>query len=278
MNNQYINSINSLDREILSLEIKINDLDSKINNKQKDSTRLLEKSNREKNVSSLINSQKQIQRLNDETSRFEKERITVSKNLTEKRKRKLDLQQKIFKEEEIERKKSKQDLKEQLEIQERITREIERQRELSVASIRQSKNANLNENAHYDVFISHASEDKIDFVKPFADSLINFGLKVWYDEFELKIGDSLRRSIDRGLVNSKYGIVVLSPSFFAKQWTQYELDGLVAREMNGVKVILPLMNQFLSNSITLIKRITFGIIIFRVFDPQWDYFKPIADS
>ena len=60
---------------------------------------------------------------------------------------------------------------------------------------------------------------------------------------KLKVGDSLRRSIDKGLANSKFGIVVLSPSFFAKNWTQYELDGLVAKEMTAGKVILPLWHK-----------------------------------
>jgi hypothetical protein len=42
-------------------------------------------------------------------------------------------------------------------------------------------------------------------------------LKVWFDVFTLTIGDSLRRSIDRGLAESKFGIVVLSEAFFRKQ-------------------------------------------------------------
>lgn len=68
----------------------------------------------------------------------------------------------------------------------------------------------------WDVFISHASEDKELFVKPLAEILCGFGLKVWYDEMELKIGDSLSQSINKGLVNSNYGVVVLSPDFYLK--------------------------------------------------------------
>lgn len=69
------------------------------------------------------------------------------------------------------------------------------------------------------------------------------GISVWYDEFELKVGDSLRRSIDKGLAKSRFGIVVLSSAFFAKNWIQYELDGLVAKEMEGNKVILPIWHK-----------------------------------
>ena len=92
----------------------------------------------------------------------------------------------------------------------------------------------------YDAFISHASEDKEKFVKPLAHALTCMEYRVWYDEFELRVGDSLRQSIDKGLVNSRFGIVVLSPAFFAKNWPQYELNGLTAREMDGHKVILPI--------------------------------------
>lgn len=91
----------------------------------------------------------------------------------------------------------------------------------------------------YDAFICHASEDKDDFVRPLAEKLEDMDFRIWYDEFELSVGDSLRESIDRGLRESAYGIVVLSKAFFDKEWTQYELNGLVARETNGEKVILP---------------------------------------
>ena len=64
---------------------------------------------------------------------------------------------------------------------------------------------------------------------------------MWYDEFELKWGDTLRSNIDRGLMNCRYGIVVLSPAFLkGKRWTEHELDGLFSREQPGPKVILPI--------------------------------------
>lgn len=92
----------------------------------------------------------------------------------------------------------------------------------------------------YDAFISHASEDKRDFVLPLANLLSKLGVKVWYDDFTLTVGDSLSRSIDRGLVGSRFGIVVLSPAFLKKSWPEYELRGLTSREIEGEKVILPI--------------------------------------
>lgn len=95
----------------------------------------------------------------------------------------------------------------------------------------------------WDVFISHASEDKESFVRDLATALEKTGLRVWFDETTLTVGDSLRAKIDEGLSKSRFGVVVLSQNFFAKSWPQHELDGLVSREVSGVKVILPVWHN-----------------------------------
>jgi hypothetical protein len=105
------------------------------------------------------------------------------------------------------------------------------------------ENNNEVDDTFWDVFISHASEDKEEFVRPLANALQVKGLRVWFDEFTLTLGDSLRRSIDLGLSRSNYGVVVISPAFLAKEWPQRELDGLVAREIEGRKVILPIWHN-----------------------------------
>jgi hypothetical protein len=94
-----------------------------------------------------------------------------------------------------------------------------------------------------DVFLCHATEDKKVLVEPLALELEGYGLKVWYDKFEVKLGDSLREKVDEGLVYSRYGVVVLSPAFFEKNWPQKELNGLFAREVEGKKVILPVWHN-----------------------------------
>jgi len=95
----------------------------------------------------------------------------------------------------------------------------------------------------HDIFISHASEDKDEIVRPLALSLVDKGLDVWYDEFSLALGDSLSESIDKGLANSRFGIVVLSKNFFSKNWPKRELRGLVARDIDEEKVILPVWHK-----------------------------------
>ncbi|MCK4514941.1 MAG: toll/interleukin-1 receptor domain-containing protein, partial [Spirochaetaceae bacterium] len=79
----------------------------------------------------------------------------------------------------------------------------------------------------FDVFISHAGEDKQKIVRRLAERLRAEQIEVWYDEWSLVPGSSLRRSIDNGLRKSRFGVVILSPAFFRKAWPQWELDGLV---------------------------------------------------
>lgn len=95
----------------------------------------------------------------------------------------------------------------------------------------------------FDVFISHASEDKDTIVRSLAAELVGKGLKVWYDEFTLRIGDSLRQKIDKGLAKSRVGLVVLSPAFVSKGWTNYELDGIVTRTVSGEQILLPIWHN-----------------------------------
>jgi TIR domain len=91
----------------------------------------------------------------------------------------------------------------------------------------------------WDSFLCHATEDKADFVDPLAQELRRFGLEVWYDKFVLKVGDSLRRKVEEGLSQSRFGVVVLSHAFFGKNWGREELDGLFTLQMEGESRILP---------------------------------------
>ena len=92
------------------------------------------------------------------------------------------------------------------------------------------------------LFVSHASEDKEGFVRPLVVELQKH-FEVWFDEFELRLGDSLRSKIDAGLRDCDFGVVVLSPSFFSKKWTVAEVNGLFALEDYNRKIILPIWYQ-----------------------------------
>lgn len=106
-----------------------------------------------------------------------------------------------------------------------------------------------NKGEKWDVFISHASEDK-PYVDPLAKALEAAGVSVWYDTLVLKWGDDLRSVIDNGLINCRYGIVVLSKAFLGKKkWTEHELNGLFAREQAGKKLVLPIWHGIMRDDL-----------------------------
>ena len=91
------------------------------------------------------------------------------------------------------------------------------------------------EQKEYDAFLSHASEDK----KIIADKLVKIltdqGLKIWYDDFCIKPGDSIREKIDEGLLKSRHGLLLLSKNFFKKEWCKKELNALFLKNINNIK-------------------------------------------
>ena len=81
----------------------------------------------------------------------------------------------------------------------------------------------------FDVFVCHASEDKAELVAPLVDALKAQGVKVWYDADQIRLGDDFRLSMEKGLTRSRYGVVVVSPSF-KKYWPQAELSVMFSLE------------------------------------------------
>ena len=103
-------------------------------------------------------------------------------------------------------------------------------------------NSERNMPKEYDVFMSHASEDKESIARPLTEALEERGLRVWFDNQEIRIGDSIRRKIEEGLAQSRYGVVILSKPFISKFWTNFELDGLIER-------VLPVWHEISRNEI-----------------------------
>lgn len=244
----YQNQINKIEKEIADLYKKIADESKKENDKNKQIDTVNKSINKSTSLSSLQSKQRQIQGYQNDIFNCKKKIADYQKNIANKSvdlgKKKNDLR----KAEESELKKQNQ---KQSDFQRNLQRSIDEQKlqldylinQNYSSKITQVKELSVEETKQYDFFISHASEDKDDIVRSLADALKDNGFEVWYDEFELKIGDSLRKKIDSGLINSRFGIVIISPSFVKKNWTEYELNGMVAREMNGHKVILPIWHK-----------------------------------
>ncbi|MBC6417315.1 MAG: TIR domain-containing protein [Prochloron sp. SP5CPC1] len=218
-----------MQREIKSLQRKHSDTSQKIaSNSQKIVD--LKNSLRTSNVSSAQNKLRQINSLEKDIAKLQANNAKFDADIAKKTETLYQYQNALTKEQQLEQNKALKNLE-------------RRQAAKLDARARVSESATMVP-VEYDVFISHASEDKDDLVRPLAEELVKLGLKVWYDELTLKVGDSLRRSIDNGLLKSRFGIVVLSPSFLAKNWPEYELNGLIQQEMkSGGKVILPLWHK-----------------------------------
>lgn len=159
-------------------------------------------------------------------------RATYAKGIATKNADLMRAQTSLTKEEDRLRSKVAKDIERQQTDQLSKQRDIESRIVSSVAvTRRRNPDAQEKDRAEaYDVFISHASEDKDDFVRELAEKSKVAGLKVFYDEMTLTWGDSLRAKIDYGLANSRFGVVVLSEAFFQKEWPQRELDGLFSME------------------------------------------------
>ncbi len=113
----------------------------------------------------------------------------------------------------------------------------------SISPLADLVNIDQAESASYDVFISHASEDKEEVARPLVDALRERGLNVWYDDLTLRIGDSLRRKIDTGIYNSLFSVVILSKAFIQKSWTNYEFDGIISCSNSIKQRVLPIWHN-----------------------------------
>ncbi|WP_369177898.1 TIR domain-containing protein [Candidatus Thiodubiliella endoseptemdiera] len=220
-----------------------------------------------KNTSDSLRKSKasEIERKQNEIANIHVKKADLAKKDSDKTGKLLKLKQDLAKEEEKERKKhatsaekerkrlvdlEKRQQKEQLAYQKKLQIEIQNTARMTdIVEKNIVHSSGLSSTVEYDLFISHASEDKDEFVRSLAEMLENIGVKVWYDEFTLKVGDSLRKKIDHGLIKSRFGTVILSSSFCSKEWTQYELDSMVAREMNGHKMILPIWHKVTKNDV-----------------------------
>lgn len=96
-----------------------------------------------------------------------------------------------------------------------------------------------------EAFISHDSRDKKEVAEPIAVGLQKLMCPVWYDEFTLKVGDSLRASIEKGIKEAKKCIVILSPNFFTNEgWTKAEFDSIYTKEIiEKENVMLPVWHN-----------------------------------
>jgi len=245
MNSSYYqNKINQLDKEIAELEKKIA-AESKTEADKSSRIMSIQKSITKYTSASTANLRmRQIETLNKDIVKAQQRRADFQKKQADKRTQRakyaIDLQREIERE-------TKKSVLEQRRIHELYEQKVEAlTKSLNEALMAKQSSVNMynqTDDSEYDVFISHASEDKTPFVEALVKALQDRGVKVWYDSLNIPWGDSLRKQIDNGLKKSRFGIVVLSENYIKKGWTQYELDGLFDIEMTKGKTILPIWHN-----------------------------------
>ena len=210
--------------------------------------RAREAADRTSNSSTYQNKLKEAERYYKTLAVVQKKRADISGKIADKSKRLKSYEERQDREDEKERKRISHEqrklIREREEHERNITGEIQRR-----AKLMHITDLDIHVQENYDFFISHASEDKDSFVRGLAEELQIRGARVWYDEFTLQVGDSLRRHIDKGLKNSRFGVVVLSKHFFMKEWAQKELDGLSSLEVSDDTRILPIWHEISKDEI-----------------------------
>lgn len=240
--NQYQRVVNGLDKEIADLEKKKATKDKDISSLQNKIVSIQKSINRNTSRSSLNNKSRQVASYESDIAKKSKESAELGKKIAEKRRKRSEAYLKLQKEQQNEwKKQDRVNRRLQTSYEERID---ELQQQLSKSVVISQQNS-IESEEEYDVFVSHAWEDKEDFVDEFVKELKKQGLKVWYDTNKLEWGDSMREKIDKGLAKSRYGVVVLSPNYIAehKYWTKAELNGLFQVESINGKVILPIWHN-----------------------------------
>lgn len=237
------NYLTRIEKDIADIQKKISEESRREVDKQKQIDFVNRSITRSTPVSSVQRKQSQIRGYQNELLNLQKKKADLFKKQQDLSQNQSRKRQEIAKEEQRERERIN---REQEAFQGKMLHEINSHRNILAQLKIETKEVIQPPDfisKKYDFFISHATEDKEDIVRPLALKLQEKGKEVWLDELIMIVGDSLRRKIDEGLKNSRFGIVVLSTNFFKKNWTQHELDGLVAREMNGIKVILPIWHK-----------------------------------
>ena len=247
-------SIRQLTSEIASLNKDIANLQEKYAKEKKlESDKKLKIISIQKTItkstsaSMLTAKQKQIAQLENEIAQSTKKQANLSKEIASKQKKHSDRSASLIKEQEKDAKEKSVSQDNVLKSYELKIKSLQQQMDkFQINDITESVKNNIygqDNSINYDVFISHASEDKESFVNDLVEELTKLGVKVWYDKLCIIWGDSLRSKIDEGLRNSKYGIVILSEAYIKKGWTQYELEGLFNIEMTNGKTILPIWHN-----------------------------------
>jgi TIR domain len=237
------NALNRLNVDIAQLRKQEADQLRKEADASKRANAALNRASKANSVSSASSCIREAERERQKAEDAQSQRAKISKKIADKSKEIARVQISIGRSEEADAKKRAADDTKRQRIYDQRIRDLENRlaehaESIKVPILRADAVGQI-----HDFFISHASEDKEDLVDGLVAKARAAGLDVWYDRFDLEWGDNLRQKIDRGLVSAYFGVVILSADFFKKPWPQYELDGLVQKDMLGTGRLLPIWHK-----------------------------------
>lgn len=244
-------SVSILESKIKRLVSEINQLENKRSKALKDESDALKKINqatsainRTKSSTTINNKRREIERENGKVQKAKEDQAKLLTTITKKNQELNKAQSDLAKERQKEQDKI-------YKKQEKQIQEFKNQQMFATEQIRQQPaTSEQNSLKEYDVFISHSSDDKDDFVDQLAVALRKADIKVWYDSDNIGWGQSIRQEIDKGLTHSKYGIVIISPTFIEKYWTAYEVDGILQKESStGAPMVLPIWHNVTADAV-----------------------------
>lgn len=237
---QYQRTVNTLDKEIADLEKKKSAAEKKAAEAERKAASVSISKNA--SATTIKSKLRQIEKYKADAVKASSESASLTKKIADKRKKRNDAAVHLQKEEQKIQKKQDKATK---QMQQSYERRIEKLQTLVIPSVPVSSKTEEEQLPEYDVFVSHAWEDKEDFVDEFVEALTALDIKVWYDKRQIKWGDSMRERIDDGLKKSRFGVAVLSPNYIAenKYWTKSELDGLFQLESVNGKTLLPIWHN-----------------------------------
>lgn len=147
-------------------------------------------------------------------------------------------------------KERKKESEKQIKEQNKYLNDLKRTQQQATKLISSGIKINQIDTREFDIFISYVQSDSSDYVDILYDELVSSGIKVFRDIAEMRIGQSMRQSMDNALAKAKFAIVIFSPDYLSKYWTQYELDGILSKEyLTGDQMILPLWHNITANEL-----------------------------
>lgn len=247
-------SVSSIQSTIERYRKEINDLSTKIADKRKRVAEAQAKADKAYADARKTKSSSTIRSKLSESERYSKESNKYMKDMADLEKKRAAKEKQLIAEEKKLNKAQADEDKKRTQAQHKISAANERKMKSLTQTVRsvQIEQSRLKEiyplltvpsDEAYDVFISHASEDKIPFVDTLVEELLQRDVKVWYDRHVLTWGRSIRQNIDAGLRQSKFAIVVLSEHYIQKYWTQKEFNALFSLGSKLGDFILPIWHN-----------------------------------